>query len=329
MEKSNGITLYNDIRTSHVRWLWYPFIAAGKITLLQGDPGDGKSTMMMNMISEISNGNCVTDGKTFGIPKRVIYQCSEDDASDTIKPRLEACGANCKNIAFINEDFDNVLTLDDDRVKQAIIDFRPVLLVIDPVQAYLGNDSDLLVAGRLRKLLRRLALLASTYECAIILVGHLNKKEGGKCLYRSLGSIDLVAAARSVLQIERDKVDPHIRIVRQIKNSLAPNDSSFRFEIRPEIGFRWLGVVNPLPVNDVYEEIPMSAKRERAALRLKEILADSDMQATVALNTLEDEGLRKSTVEYTKRILGIRSYRKDSKWYWSLHPWEDTEEPII
>ena len=202
-------------------------------------------------------------------------------------------------------------------------------MVIDPVQAYLGNDSDLLVAGRLRKLLRRLALLASTYECAIILVGHLNKKEGGKCLYRSLGSIDLVAAARSVLQIERDKVDPHIRIVRQIKNSLAPNDSSFRFEIRPEIGFRWLGVVNPLPVNDVYEEIPMSAKRERAALRLKEILADSDMQATVALNTLEDEGLRKSTVEYTKRILGIRSYRKDSKWYWSLHPWEDTEEPII
>ena len=100
-ESSTIITLYSDVRATHVRWLWNPFIAIGKITLLQGDPGDGKSTMMMNLIAEISNGGATPDGQAFGRPQRVIYQCSEDGVSDTIKPRLEACGADCRNIAFI------------------------------------------------------------------------------------------------------------------------------------------------------------------------------------------------------------------------------------
>src|SRR5699024_11923061 len=83
-------------------------------------------------------------------------------------------------------------------------------------QAYLGNESDLQIAGRARKLMQRLGMWASVYDCAVVLIGHLNKKEGSKDLYRSLGSIDLIAAARSVLQMERDPEDPDIRIVRQI-----------------------------------------------------------------------------------------------------------------
>ena len=78
--------------------VWYPFIAIGKITLLQGDPGDGKSTMMMNLIAELSTGGKTPDGCKIGAPQKVIYQCSEDGVSDTIKPRLERCGADCKKI---------------------------------------------------------------------------------------------------------------------------------------------------------------------------------------------------------------------------------------
>ena len=88
-EESNLLTLYSDVRATSVRWLWYPYIAIGKITLLQGDPGDGKSTMMMSLISEVSNGGLTPDGKEIGRPQRVIYQCSEDGVADTIKPRLE------------------------------------------------------------------------------------------------------------------------------------------------------------------------------------------------------------------------------------------------
>ena len=165
------------------------------------------------------------------------YQCSEDGVSDTIKPRLERCGADCRKIAFINEEVYNGLTLDDERIRQAIIEFRPRLVVVDPIQAYLGSDSDLQIAGRARKLMRRLGMWAAGYDCAIVLIGHLNKKEGSKGLYRSLGSIDVVAAARSVLQVERDTENPDIRIVHQIKNSLAPTAEDIRFSISADKGF--------------------------------------------------------------------------------------------
>ena len=234
------LTLYSEVQSTDVRWLWYPFIAIGKITLLQGDPGDGKSTMMMNLIAELSTGGKTPDGCKIGVPQKVIYQCSEDGVSDTIKPRLERCGADCRKIAFINEEFYNGLTLDDERIRQAIIEFRPRLVVIDPIQAYLGSDSDLQIAGRARKLMRRLGMWAAGYDCAIVLIGHLNKKESSKGLYRSLGSIDVVAAARSVLQVERDTENPDIRIVHQIKNSLAPTAEDIRFSISADKGFRWL-----------------------------------------------------------------------------------------
>lgn len=152
-EETGIFTLYSDVEATAVRWLWYPFIAVGKITLLQGDPGDGKSTMMMNLIAELSKGGTMPDGKQVGIPQKIIYQCSEDDASDTIKPRLETCGTDCRNVAFINEEMNSGLTLDDERIRKAIIQFRPKLVVIDPIQAYLGSDSDLQIAGRARKLM--------------------------------------------------------------------------------------------------------------------------------------------------------------------------------
>ena len=167
----------------------------------------------MNLIAELSTGGKTPDGCKIGAPQKVIYQCSEDGVSDTIKPRLERYGADCRKIAFINEEVYNGLTLDDERIRQAIIEFRPRLVVIDPIQAYLGSDSDLQIAGRARKLMRRLGMWAAGYDCAIVLIGHLNKKEGSKGLYRSLGSIDVVAAARSVLQVERDTENPDIRIV--------------------------------------------------------------------------------------------------------------------
>ncbi len=165
-EGSKLLTLYSDVHSTNVRWLWYPFIAIGKITLLQGDPGDGKSTMMMNLIAEISNGGATPDGQAIGRPQRVIYQCSEDGVADTIKPRLERCGADCRNIAFINEEVYSGLTLDDERIREAIIEFRPRLVVIDPIHAYLGMDQ-ICRLQESKTIDARLALWASVYDCAV------------------------------------------------------------------------------------------------------------------------------------------------------------------
>ena len=317
------LTLYSEVQSTDVRWLWYPFIAIGKITLLQCDPGDGKSTMMMNLIAELSTGGKTPDGCKIGTPQKVIYQCSEDGVSDTIKPRLERCGADCKKIAFINEEVYNGLTLDDERIRQAIIEFRPRLVVIDPIQAYLGSDSDLQIAGRARKLMRRLGMWAAGYDCAIVLIGHLNKKEGSKGLYRSLGSIDVVAAARSVLQVERDAENRDIRIVHQIKNSLAPTAEDIRFSISADKGFQWLECRPQSFENQKPDRKPeFESEQQKAVYWIKHFLEKGDMSANEIYCRLDNEGVSKRVARMVKTEMGIHCYQKKRKWYWSVQPEE-------
>ena len=318
--ESKLLTLYSDVKSEPVRWLWYPYIAVGKITLLQGDPGDGKSTMMMNLMAELSKGGTMPDGRTLGRPRRVIYQCSEDGTSDTIKPRLEACGADCRNIAFINEEVHGGLTLDDERIREAIVEFKPQLVVIDPIQSYIGNDSDLQIAVRARKLMRRIAMWATTFDCAIVLIGHLTKKEHSKELYRGLGSIDVVASARSVLQIERDEADEDVRIVKQIKNSLAPKGDDLRFEIRSTTGFRWLN--DEIEEEDPEDVVPIGElpknKHELAAFLLKRLLADGPVESTEIKRQMVGYRIGDKTMNEVKKDLGIKPFRKMRVWYWAL-----------
>lgn len=235
-------------------------------------------------------------------------------------------GTNFNRPAFqkmiVDEETYSGLTLDDERIRQAIIEFRPRLVVIDPIQAYLGSDSDLQIAGRARKLMQRLGMWASVYDCAIVLIGHLNKKEGTKGLYRSLGSIDVVAAARSVLQVERDQKDTDIRIVRQIKNSLAPSDGEIRFSITAEMGFQWLECKSTFVSSEQPKVPEFESKTEKAAYLIKKLLSDGDMRAREIYMRMKDEGISRRTAENTKKELGIRSYRKMRQWYWSIHTGE-------
>ena len=313
------LTLYSEVESSPVHWLWYPYIAIGKITLLQGDPGDGKSTMMMNLIAEITTGGAFPDGKPLGQPQRVIYQCSEDGVADTIKPRLEEQGADCSRVGFINEEVNSGLTLDDERIRDAIAAFRPRLVVIDPIQAYLSSDSDLQIAGKARRLMQHLGMWATAYDCAIVLIGHLNKKEGIKGLYRSLGSIDVVAAARSVLQIERDAENMDVRVVHQIKNSLGPDGSKISFSITEDYGFQWLDSISgSCEEKQKVQVIECTTKTEMACALLKRYLVKGDMASKEIYERLGEAGISRRTIAETKRVLGIQSYRRMRQWYWTL-----------
>lgn len=324
-DESKLLTLYSDVNTKSVKWVWFPYIASGKITLIQGDPGDGKSTMMMHIIAELTTGGAMPDGTAMGKPQRVIYQCSEDGVGDTIKPRLIKIGANCKNIAFIDEEIHDGLTLDDERIRKAIIQFEPSLVVLDPVQAYIGSDANLQIAGRARRLIRRLGMWAEAYDCAIVLIGHMNKREGTKGLYRGLGSIDIIAAARSVLQVERDADDPDIRVVTQIKNSLEPVGEDIRFEIRPHTGFRWINVHGqPLPSKiqgdlDWTDKLQdFKTKQEEAAFILTHLLKERDVSSREIFLILSERGIAEKTVRHVKEEMGIQAYRKNRRWFWTL-----------
>lgn len=152
------------------------------------------------------------------------------------------------------------------------------------------------------------------------------QKEGTKGLYRSLGSIDVVAAARSVLQVERDTENQDVRIVRQIKNSLAPSDGTISFSITVEKGFQWMEC-ETAPNPSVNPEMPsFESKSEKAAYLIKKLLSEGDMRSREIYMRMSDEGISRRTAENTKKELGIRSYRKMRQWYWSLQPEEDKKK---
>ena len=317
--ESKILTLFSDVQAKAIEWLWKPYIPIGKVTLLQGDPNDGKSTMMMNIVAELSKGGVMPDGTELERPQRIIYQCSEDDAGDTIKPRLESYGAACHNVAFIDEEVNGGLTIDDERLRQAIIDFRPRLVVIDPIQAYVENDSDLMSASKARRLMKRTGIWASMYNCAIVIIGHLNKSGGQKELYRGIGSIDLVASARSVLQVERKADDNAIRIVHHIKSSAVPNGRDFSFEIRPNTGFRWIdtGGAEKEAKEEPVLDLPRN-KHELAALLITKALEKGPVESKEIHRLMAEYRIGEKTMNDAKIALGIKPYRKMRQWYWVM-----------
>ena len=162
---------------------------------------------MINLAACLTTGSSLPDGSLIDGIQTVIYQCAEDNSADTIKPRLIAAGADCTKIAFI-DDPDGELTLSDSRLEQAIKNLSAKLLILDPLQSFIPQDVDMQSAAKMRAVMRKLAKLAERYQCAIVMIGHMNKNEGGKKLYRGLGSIDIAAIARSVLMITRNTAEP-------------------------------------------------------------------------------------------------------------------------
>ena len=223
----------SEINAEEVQWLWYPYIPLGKLTIIQGDPGEGKTSFILAVIAALTRGDPLPECGQAAEPMNVIYQTAEDGLADTIKPRLESAGADCTRVLVIDEG-KRELTLCDARLEEAIRRTGAKLIVLDPLQAYLGSDVDMHRANEVRPVLKRLSLMAERTQCAVILIGHMNKAQGLKSGYRGLGSIDFRASARSVLIVGRLEGGDTLRIVAQDKNSLAPEGSSIAFELHPE-----------------------------------------------------------------------------------------------
>jgi len=315
---------YSDISPVRVDWLWYPYIAYGKITVLQGNPGDGKSHVGIQLAAALSSKGMLPNGTRLPGTQHVIYQCAEDGLADTVKPRLVDAGANCRNIAFLDDD---MLTLDDEKVRDAIADFHARLLVIDPLQAYLGN-SDISSASNIRRIMNRLCKWAGFYNCAVLIIGHLNKNEGANDLYRGLGSIDVTASARSVLQLEQYPADPDVRVIRQVKSSLARKGDNVLFRIVPDYGIEWLGTEAPsagtIDVESNNRNTPVSlgpgrreTKQTEAAAFLREILSNGPMLSSEIEEIVKDKPFGFKTVHLVKNTIGVKSFRKGGKWYWA------------
>lgn len=202
----------SEVQSQEIEWLWYPFIPYGKLTIIQGDPGDGKTTMVLNLAAKLSKGEALDKNMKVTEPVNVIYQTAEDGLADTVKPRLELAGADCERIIVIDES-DKSLSMVDERLEEAIVRTGARLLILDPIQAYLGGGMDMNRANEARDMTKKLGALAEKTKCAIILIGHMNKASGNKAAYRGMGSIDFFAVARSVLLVGRVEGEPNTRAV--------------------------------------------------------------------------------------------------------------------
>ena len=229
----------SDVELTPVDWLWKPYLPFGKLSVLQGNPGEGKTYFAMHLAAVCTNGKLLPNMERME-PFNVIYQSAEDGLGDTVKPRLIEAGADLDRVLVI-DDSDVQLTLSDERIEKAIIENNARLVIIDPIQAYLGADVDMNRANEVRPIFMRLGQVAQRTGCAILLIGHLNKAAGMQSLQRGLGSIDIAAAVRSVMFIGKLKHDPTMRILTHEKSSLAPPGASLAFSLGDEGGFRWVG----------------------------------------------------------------------------------------
>jgi len=305
-----------DIAVEEVEWLLYPLIPYGKVTILQGDPGEGKTTAVLRIISSLTKGEPLpfeTEKEAFA-PVNVIYQTAEDGLGDTIKPRLLAADADCSHVLVI-DDTEKALTIMDERLEEAVVQTGARLVVLDPIQGYLGAEVDMHRANEIRPLMSRLAKMAEKHKCAIMLIGHMNKNAMGKCAYRGLGSIDITAAARSVLLCGRVKDEPEIRVICQVKNSLAPEATPIAFRLDKETGFSWIGEYEISP-EELLTGDNRGSKLREAQNFLMDFLKDGEKKSKEAEAAAREKGIRTKTLYNAKTALNIDSVKIGKEWYW-------------
>ena len=320
----------SDVIQTEVSFLWKPYIPFGKLTILQGNPGEGKTYFAMQLCAACTN-RVQLPGMEVMEPFNVIYQTAEDGLGDTVKPRLIEAGADLDRVLVIVENDANPLTLSDDRIERAIRQNHARLLIIDPMQAFLGAKVDMNRANEVRPIFRKLGDVAQRTGCAILLIGHLNKAAGMQSTYRGLGSIDFTASVRSLLFIGKVKDDPNLRVLTHEKSSLAPPGESLAFILGDEDGFRWIGEY------DITADEMLSGtegKRESKTDAAKElILTMTSGGRHVLSEDIEREAVSKGisprTVRDAKRelkeVLKSRFITGHKKEYWIEDPETETE----
>ena len=302
---------YKDIEQTSVEWLWFPYIPFGKLTIIQGNPGEGKTYFAMMLTAACTNRKLFPNMEDIE-PFNVIYQTAEDGMGDTIKPRLVEAGADLSRVMVI-DDSEEVLTLSDDRIEKAVRQNHVRLVIIDPVQAFIGADVDMNRANEVRPVFRKLGMIAEKTSCAIVLIGHLNKSSGTQSTYRGLGSIDIIAAVRSLIFIGKVRKDPTTRVLIHEKSSLAPPGETMAFKLGDEEGFRWVGAyeISADELLDGKEGKATETKLERGAKLIQELLVDKN---EISIRELDDKAKEQGISGRTMR--DVRSRMKNELEYW-------------
>jgi hypothetical protein len=327
---------FSEIEETMTNWLWYPYIPLGRLTTIEGNPGDGKSWFCLAVASMLSRGEwigTVAGGTNIETPSHTIYLSCEDGPNDILKPRLRIMEADQGKVSGVKGPHETVdgetfvrLTLAELPDLGDMIRVRNAkLLMIDPVQGFLPKGTDMNKAESTRPVLAGLAALAEQTDCAIVLVRHFGKATRESAMHKAIGSVDFAAAVRSILVVARDTreelpVGTSRHAIVQIKSNGAQTGPPMSFELQRD-AFRWMPGTNfqeadLLPQGKQATEDSQS-KVDGAVEFLRELLADGQVLSTSVRKLATENGHRWRTIVRAKDELKIKSF-KDGPWFWKL-----------
>jgi hypothetical protein len=333
----------SQLTARSIDWLWPGRLALGKLAILEGDPGLGKSLVALDLCARLSTGKPFPDGSACPGAGSAIVLNGEDGEEDTIRPRLQALGADlervfvlARNRAATGEPLG--FPAHADVLDQAVAQTRARLVVIDPIVVFLGpgvlDGSDRSV----RRALLPLARLAEGHGCAVLLVRHLNKRGGSRAVYRGGGSIGFLATCRSGWLVVRDPHDPGRCILAQVKNNLAPRQPSLAYRVRPQESgpptLGW-GDTKDWTADQLLAAGAGAASatgRDRACDFLAAFLAGGPRTSREVWAAAREQDLSERTVERAKREIPVRSVQvgkgAERLSYWLL-PGQQLPETVL
>ena len=251
-----AVTTLSNVTPEQVKWLWPGRLPLGKVITLDGDPGKGKSTLALTFGAIVTTGGEWPDGSQCDYPGDVILMSAEDGLADTVRPRLDAAGGDPARVHAVQgvplplDDDGEALRMatlaDIDLLRRLIKRTSARLVIVDVLMAYLPTGTDSYRDQDVRQVLARMAALAESTGCAILLLRHLNKGKGDP-LYRGGGSIGIVGASRVGLLAAPDLDDDDVRVLAALKNNLAPIPASLTYRLVSDDRYdvariEWIGV---------------------------------------------------------------------------------------
>ena len=320
--------LLSEVQPERVQWLWPGRIPRGKITILDGDPGLGKSLITLDLAARVTAGREMPDGAR-GLQGGVVLASGEDGLADTVRPRLEAAGADLTlivDLTFTEPDQGKLLKLPDDlaQLKSAILRVGAVFVVIDPIYSFLSERINTDKDTHIRQALTLMAKLADEMQIAVVLVRHLNKAEEKKAIYRGGGSIGLIGLARSALLVAKARKSEG-NVLASIKCNLAPPPTALLYRIEsipkevPTI--KWLGECAEI-ADDLTQPYRQKAlnRTEEAESYIKGALSQGPLPSSVLEQKAKEHGISPKTYQRARRKAGVNSTQQRQGWLSSLEP---------
>jgi putative DNA primase/helicase len=315
----------SEVEREEVVWCWENRIPLKKLSIVEGDPGLGKSQLTLAIAAPITKGLPIFGDEGKCEPATVLILSAEDGLADTIRPRLEDMGADLSKVVALTAMVDETgkeraVTLADlDILEAAITEHKPRLLIVDPIIAFTAG-ADTHKANEVRGILAPLAALAERHACAVIAVRHLNKGNG-RAIYRGQGTIDFLAACRSCFLVGENPDDPTEKVLVHVKSNLGPKTSSLTFSIE-QGRFLW-GKETTITADEILATPANSDEKsqiDEAVEFLKKVLANGPVMSKKVFKDARESSVSERTLWRAKSKLKVKAGKEgfQTEWHWSL-----------